>query len=132
LNINPPRIILVDDNKDVVSILAGIFGLNGYEVHKTYSAEECLNKIKELEGIVDVIFVDGKIAADRATMLIINVKRINSKIPIVVLAEDESNKTRVLEYGADDFATKPVSADTVVAKVNNILLKKNKLQTNLS
>lgn len=48
------------------------------------------------------------------------------------LAEDESNKTRVLEYGADDFTTKPVSADTVVAKVNNILLKKNKLQTNLS
>ena len=132
MNINPPRIILVDNNKDVVSILAGTFGLNGYEVNKTYTEEECLNKIKELEGIVDVIFVDGKIAADRATMLIVNVKRINSKIPIVVLAEDESNKTRVLEYGADDFATKPVSADTVVAKVNNILLKKNKLQTNLS
>jgi DNA-binding response OmpR family regulator len=132
LNINPPRIILVDNNKDVVSILAGTFGLNGYEVHKTYSAEECLNKIKELEGIVDIIFVDGKIAADRATMLIINVKRINSNIPIVVLAEDETNKTRVLEYGADDFATKPVSADTVVAKVNNVLLKRNKLQSNLS
>jgi DNA-binding response OmpR family regulator len=65
-------------------------------------------------------------------MLIVNVKRINSKIPIVVLAEDESNKTRVLEYGADDFATKPVSADTVVAKVNNILFKKNKLRSNLS
>jgi DNA-binding response OmpR family regulator len=81
---------------------------------------------------VDVFFVDGKIAADRAAMLIVNVKRINSKIPIVVLAEDESNKTRVLEYGADDFATKPVSADTVVAKVNNVLFKKNKLQTNLS
>jgi DNA-binding response OmpR family regulator len=132
LNINPHKIILVDNNKDVVSILAGTFALNGYEVHKTYAAEECLNKIKELEGIVDVIFVDGKIAADRATMLIINVKRINSKIPIVVLAEDETNKTRVLEYGADDFATKPVSADTVVAKVNNVLLKKNKLQSNFS
>jgi DNA-binding response OmpR family regulator len=132
LNINPARIILVDDNKDIVSVLAGTFGLNGYEVHKTYSAEECLNKVKELEGLVDVIFVDGKIAADRATMLIVNVKRINSKISILVLAEDETNKTRVLEYGADDFATKPVSADTVVAKVNNVLLKKNKLQSNHS
>jgi DNA-binding response OmpR family regulator len=80
---------------------------------------------------VDVIFVDDKVAADRAAMLIVNVKR-NSKIPIVVLAEDESNKTRVLEYGADDFATKPVSADTVVAKVNNVLFKKDKLRSNLS
>jgi DNA-binding response OmpR family regulator len=95
-------------------------------------AEECLNKIKELEGIVDVIFVDGKIAADRATMLIVNVKRINSRIPIVVLAEDETNKTRVLEYGADEFAIKPISADTAVAKVNYVLLKKNKLQSNFS
>jgi DNA-binding response OmpR family regulator len=91
-----------------------------------------LNKIRELEGIVDVIFVDAKIAADRAAMLIVNVKRINSKILILVLAEDETNKTRVLEYGADDFATKPVSADTVVAKVNIVLLKMNRLQSNHS
>jgi DNA-binding NtrC family response regulator len=78
LNINPPRIILVDGNKDIVSILAGIFGLNGYEVHKTYTVEECLNKVKDIEGIVDVIFVDGKVAADRAAMLIFNV---NASIP---------------------------------------------------
>jgi DNA-binding response OmpR family regulator len=63
---------------------------------------------------VDVIFIDGKIAADRAAMLIVKVKRINSQINIMVLAEDETNKTRVLEYGADEFATKPVSAETVV------------------
>jgi DNA-binding response OmpR family regulator len=132
MNVDPPRIILVDDNKDIVSVLAGIFGLNGYEVHKAYNAEECLNKVRELEGIIDVIFVDGKVAADRAAMLIVNVKRINSKILILVLAEDETNKTRVLEYGADDFATKPVSADTVVAKVNTVLLKMNRLQSNHS
>jgi DNA-binding response OmpR family regulator len=132
MDVDPPRIVLVDDNKDIVSVLSGIFGLNGYEVHKAYSAEECLNKVRELEGIVDVIFVDGKIAADRAAMLIVNVKRINSKILILVLAEDETNKTRVLEYGADDFATKPVSADTVVAKVNIVLLKRNKLQSHHS
>jgi hypothetical protein len=47
--------------------------------------------------------VDGIVAADRAAMLIVNVKRINSKIPIVILAEDESNKASVVEYGADDF-----------------------------
>ena len=39
----------------------------------------------------------------------VNVKRINSKIPILVLAEDETNKTRVLKYGADEFAIEQVS-----------------------
>jgi len=51
--------------------------------------------------------VDGKIAADRAAILIIKVKRINSNIRIMALAEDENDKTRVLDYGADEFATKP-------------------------
>lgn len=49
--------------------------------------------------------MDGKVAADRAAMLIINIERTNSKISIVILAEIETNKARVLEYGADDFAT---------------------------
>ena len=116
------RIIIVDENKDVVSILAGTFGLNGYEVHKSFSAEECLNKVNELDGRVDIVFVDGKIAADRAAILIIKVKRINSNIKIMVLAEDETDKTRVLDYGADKFATKPISAETIVDKVSGVLL----------
>ena len=116
------RIIIVDENKDVVSILAGTFGLDGYEVHKSFSAEECLNKVNELDGRVDIVFVDGKIAADRAAILIIKVKRINSNIKIMVLAEDETDKTRVLDYGADEFATKPISAETIVDKVSGVLL----------
>ena len=57
-------------------------------------------------------------------MLIIKVKRINSSIKIMVLAEDETDKTRVLEYGADEFATKPISAESVVNKVYSLLATK--------
>jgi hypothetical protein len=55
---------------------------------------------------VDIVFVDGKIAADRAAILIIKVKRINSDIRIMALAEDENDKTRVLDYGADELMQK--------------------------
>jgi DNA-binding response OmpR family regulator len=71
---------------------------------------------------VDIVFVDGKIAADRTAILIIKVKRINSNIRIMALAEDENDKTRVLDYGADEFATKPISAETIVDKVSGMLL----------
>jgi DNA-binding response OmpR family regulator len=60
-------------------------------------------------------------------MLIVEVKRIYSNIQIVVLAEDETDKTRVLEYGANKFATKPVSAETLADKVTNVLLSKRRL-----
>jgi DNA-binding response OmpR family regulator len=101
--------------------LAGAFGLKGFEVFKAYSTEECLNKVNELDGKVDIVFVNGKIAANRGAMLIIKVKRINSNIKIMVLAEDETDKTRVLEYGADEFATKPISAESVVDKIYSML-----------
>jgi hypothetical protein len=52
---------------------------------------------------VDIAFVDGKIAADTAAILIIKVKRINSNIRIMALTEDENDKTRVLDYGADEL-----------------------------
>jgi DNA-binding response OmpR family regulator len=81
-----------------------------------------LNKVNELDGKVDIVFVDGKIAADRSAMLIIKVKRINSNIKIMVLAEDETDKKRVLEYGSDEFAIKPISAETVVVNVYSLLL----------
>jgi DNA-binding response OmpR family regulator len=72
---------------------------------------------------VDIVFIDGKIAADRASILIIKVKRINPNIKIMALAEDETDKTRVLDYGAHYFATKPISAETIVDKVSGLLLK---------
>ena len=77
-----------------------------------------------MDGKVDIVFVDGKIAGNRGAMLIIKVKRINSSIKIMVLAEDETDKTRVLEYGADEFATKPISAESVVNKVYSLLATK--------
>jgi DNA-binding response OmpR family regulator len=77
---------------------------------------------KRTRGKVVTVFVDGKIAANRSAMLIIKVKRINSNIKTMVLAEDESDKTRVLEYGANEFAPKPISAETVVDKVYSLLL----------
>ena len=80
-----------------------------------------MNKVNELGGKVDIVFVDGKIAADRAAMLIIKVKKVNPNIKVMVLAEDETDKTRVLEYGADEFAVKPISAESVVDKVYNML-----------
>jgi DNA-binding response OmpR family regulator len=83
-----------------------------------------LNKVNELDGKVDIVFVDGKIAANRGAMLIIKVKRVNSNIKIMVLAEDETDKTRVLEYGAEEFATKPISAESVVDKVYSMLATK--------
>jgi DNA-binding response OmpR family regulator len=72
----------------------------------------------------NVISIDGKIAADRAAMLIVKIKRINSDIKIYVVADDETGKTRVLDYGADEFMTKPIGIETIVYKMMMLLTTK--------
>jgi DNA-binding response OmpR family regulator len=114
---------LVDDDIDVSNVLAGYFTLAKFNVYKAISAEECLEKLKELESKVDAILVNGTIAADRGPILIVNIKKLNLKIKVFALADDENNKTRVLDYGADEFAIKPITPTTVVEKVTGLLMK---------
>jgi DNA-binding response OmpR family regulator len=65
--------------------------------------------------------VDGQIAEDRGAMLIVNARRINKNIAILVIADEDSAKTRVLDYGADEFAVKPMSTENIADKVFNLI-----------
>jgi DNA-binding response OmpR family regulator len=116
--------IVADDDRDVNLVLAAVLKLKKFDVHKVYSAEECLDKLKELEAKVDVICINGKIAADRAAMVIVKSKRINPDIKICVVAEDETDKTRVLDYGANEFMTKPIGIETISDKIMILLTRK--------
>jgi DNA-binding response OmpR family regulator len=116
------RILTADDNKDVNMLIAATLVLKGYEVYKTYTAEECISKLKEFEGNANLLLLNGKIAADRGAMVIVNAKRINPNIKILAIAEDENEKTRVLDYGADGFTTKPISVETIVNKISALLV----------
>ena len=123
---NKLKIVIVDDNSDVNNLLAAVFSLKGFDTHKTFNPDEYLQKLDELKGMVDLVIMNGKIASDRAAMLIVKTKRTNPNIGVLAIADDESDKTRVLDYGADDFITKPISIETIVDKVNKILLGKEK------
>jgi CheY-like chemotaxis protein len=56
-------------------------------------------------------------------MLLVNIKPINRNIKIFIIAEtnEQENKTRVLDYGVNEFVLKPISLETRVEKVNILL-----------
>jgi DNA-binding response OmpR family regulator len=62
--------------------------------------------------------VNGTIASDRSVMLILNVKRVNKNVKVFVLADRNlsEEKTRIMDYGADEFAVKPLSMKSRVIK----------------
>ena len=81
-----------------------VHGLKGCEPHKFSNGEECLKKMSQLEGKVDAIIISGKMASDRNIMIITNIKKINNDTKILVIGDNDSDKTRILGYGADEFA----------------------------
>jgi DNA-binding response OmpR family regulator len=120
-----PHVIVCDDDPELNSFMRNFFKLDGYETHQALSAKECIDKLAELGDTVDVITVDGKIAADRSAMLILNVRRLNKNVKVFVLADRNlsEDKTRIMDYGADEFAVKPLSMESLINKVNVHLLE---------
>jgi DNA-binding response OmpR family regulator len=124
-NKTTPHVIVCDDDAELNSFMRNHFKLDGYETHQALSAKECIDKLGELGNTVDAITVDGKIASDRSVMLILNVRRLNKNVKVFVLADRDlsEEKTRIMDYGADEFTVKPISMETLINKVNLQLLE---------
>lgn len=123
--IQTPKIIIVEDDKEINSLITAICRLNGYETYMAFSAVKCLEQIEEMHNQVDVVYINGIIAADEGAMLISKIKQIDLNIKILVVANDDNARNIILEYGADDFLIKPVSAETILGKISMLLLAKN-------
>ncbi len=117
LNYINGTILIVTDEIDINIVLSGIFALNGFKCFKCTSAEEALKTLDEYLDEVDSMLINGRIAADRGAMVITKSKIKKPSIKIVVVANNDSAKTRVLDYGADDFVLKPISAETLTNRV---------------
>ena len=120
-----PHVIVCDDDAELNLFIRNFFKLDGYETHQALSARECIDKLAELGDTIDAIIVNGKIASDRSAMLILNVKRMNKNVKVFVLADRNlsEEKTRIMDYGADEFAVKPLSMESLIKKVNLTLLE---------
>jgi len=127
LSFQKPNVFIVyNNNDDINAILAGIFWLKGFEPFKFTNGKECLKRFREMDGNVDAVVINQEIVLDNDLMLIVNIKRINPHTKIFVIAEEESDKTKMYEYGADGVASMPLNPEDVSDKLL-LLISKGKL-----
>lgn len=128
LSFQNPNVFIVYNNDDITSVLAGIFWLKGFEPFKFKNGKECLKRFREMDGNVDAIVINQEIALDNDLMLIVNIKRINPDAKIFVIAEEEEvDKTKMYEYGADEVALLPLSPTDISDKLLLLISKGKKL-----
>ena len=79
-----------------------------------------------MDGNVDAVVINQEIALDNDLMLIVNIKRINPDTKIFVIAEEELDKTKMYEYGADEVVLIPLNPTDLSDKLL-LLISKSKL-----
>jgi DNA-binding response OmpR family regulator len=117
------RVLLVDDDRDLVALLERGFRYEGFEVRTALTGEDGL-ELASAAGC-DVVVLDiGMPGLDGFAVL--RRLRLRSDVPVVMLtARDEvDDKVAALDVGADDYVAKPFSFDELVARVRAVLRRR--------
>ena len=114
------RILVVDDEPDILKIVGYALAQEGFDVETAgdgAAAEESLARVSPDLVILDVMLPD-KSGLDVARDL-----RGHSNIPVIILSgrSDEVDRILGLEFGADDYVTKPFSPRELVSRVKTVL-----------
>ena len=116
------NVLVVDDEEDVVEVVSHFLSQEGYSIHKAYDGEEALQKATpEIDIIVLDIMLPGLDGYEVCKRLRSRVE--TETIPIIFLSakSEEEDQIEGLMMGADDYLTKPVSPQIVVAHVKAVL-----------
>jgi two-component system alkaline phosphatase synthesis response regulator PhoP len=118
-----PRILVVDDDHDIVRLIKAYLEKAGYLVMSAYDGETALHILRRDHP--DLLVLDLMLP-DRDGWDLTRLIRANpnlAEIPIIMLTArvEDSDKIVGLEIGADDYITKPFNPREVVARVRALL-----------
>jgi two-component system, OmpR family, KDP operon response regulator KdpE len=114
------RILVVDDEPNILNTLAPLLRAHGYEVTTAASGHAALNLVHT--GSPDLLVLDLGLPDIDGVAVCENVRGASS-VPILVLSArgHEADKVRALDAGADDYVTKPFGSDELLARIRAAL-----------
>jgi len=115
------KIIIIEDNRDLVQVLAEGLGESGFIVDSAYDGEEGLDKVVKNE--YECIILDIMLPKMDGYELIEKIRESGKDTPILVLTAKDSIEDRVkgLEAGADDYLVKPFDFRELLARINALI-----------
>ncbi|MBZ2175368.1 response regulator transcription factor [Schnuerera sp. xch1] len=118
------KVIVINKDRSFVKGLKYSLEQDDYIVEIAHSIKDVIEKIKSRDYelvILDLLLPDGN------GLNLCRTIREHSQVPIIILTEKEEdiNKILALEYGADDYVTKPFNILVLKAKIKAILRRAN-------
>jgi two-component system KDP operon response regulator KdpE len=111
-----PLILIVDDEASIRAFLSAGLASRGYACEEAATAEAGLTLAASLNP--DLILLDLGLP-DQDGQVVVTRLRQTGTVPIVILSarDQEQDKVRALDAGADDYLTKPFGLDELVARI---------------
>ena len=124
---------MVEDDKSLLPMITYNIEKNGFQVKSATNGEDALLLIKE--EIPSLAIFDWMIPEPNGLELckILRRKQETSNLPIIMLTarEEEEDRIRGLEYGADDYISKPFSPAELIARIKALIRRSTSSQNNI-
>ncbi|MGD0911251.1 MAG: response regulator transcription factor [Terracidiphilus sp.] len=125
------RLLLVEDEIDIQSFLRRSLEEAGYQVEAASDGKTAQRLA--IDSTFDILIVDLGLPDQDGITLILRLRQLGVKAPVLILSARRSvdDRVRGLEQGGDDYLTKPFALAELLARLRN-LLKRNVPATNES
>ncbi len=114
------RILVVDDDRDILTLVCDLVERNGMEAAGAGNPEEADRVLNETR--IDLIVLDLMMPGEDGLAYCRRLRR-ESRIPIIMLTALSEDVDRIvgLEFGADDYMAKPFNPRELIARIKTVL-----------
>ncbi len=126
----PRKVLIADDEPDILEILKYNLAGQGYEVVTAKDGDEALEKAKRFqpELIVLDVMMPRKTGVEVCQLLRAQAAFKDTLIIFLTAVNDESTHIKGLETGADDYVSKPISPKVFISRVNALFRRLGKAE----
>jgi two-component system KDP operon response regulator KdpE len=120
MNATALKVLVIDDEPPIRKLLKMGLAAQGYQVVEAGNGKTALTLLDEQPGL---IILDLGLPDIQGHELLRMIRARNESVPIVVLSSrgDEAGKVQALDFGADDYVTKPFGMDELLARMRAAL-----------
>lgn len=131
MKLTEARILVVDDNQELCSLVENICKQEGFfHVETAFSSREAEERIKS--GDVDFLILDVNLPFEDGFTFFQRIKTVleNQRLPVLFLSARDQDEDRLLglDLGADDYMTKPFLPRELVLRISAILKRTYRLE----